>query len=261
MRKLLTLLLTGICLLLTQTLLAKPLVFCHEDKVDFPWRTSDRTGLDLDLIQLVSTDLHQPIILQSLPWARCAQMLQRNEVDGAIGASFVPERQVWGNYPMLKNGKPDSSKRLHVASYSLYLLKANNDQWDGKSLIVGPGQVGFQTGFSIGKLLQKLNVETYSDSPDPLSILRMLSLHRLRAAALQTTRADQLLTEHPELASVISRYPRPLEEKPYYLMLSKQLVAEDPALANKIWGAIARQRESKAYQLQYKKVMANVSQQ
>ncbi|MDA7085331.1 hypothetical protein PH586_02860 [Pseudomonas sp. SA3-5] len=85
-------------------------------------------------------------------------------------------------------------------------------------------------------------------SRDPLALLRMLQYGRIEAAALQSQRADFILQANPPLAARIEKVESLLEEKPYYLMLSKALVAEHPALAQAIWREIARQRESATYQ-------------
>jgi polar amino acid transport system substrate-binding protein len=52
---------------------------------------------------------------------------------------------------------------------------------------------------------------------------------------------------HPSLAGKIEVRGPPLIEKPYYLMLSHQFVATEPALAERIWRTIAQVRNSPAY--------------
>lgn len=225
-----------------------PLTFCHDDQEYFPWWIKEGVGLDGQLIQLLEKAMHIPIVLLPLPWQRCTYLLQQGKVDGAMGVSFLPERMQWGFYPMLADGKPDRSKRLRMSGYSLYRLKGSMLNWDGTTLTLGNGPIGIQTGFSVEDLLKKLHAKVNDGSQNPLAILRMLSLKRLSGAALQTSRGDQLLNENPDLAAVIERCKIPLEEKPYYLMLSHQLVQRDPELAQKIWDTLEQQRESHAFQ-------------
>lgn len=91
-------------------------------------------------------------------------------------------------------------------------------------------------------------LEVDESSRDPLALLQMLVHGRVEAIALQTMRGDFLLQANPQLAVQVEKLPQLLEEKPYYLMLSKALLTRDPELAERIWSEVRRQRESATYQ-------------
>ncbi|MBN3004190.1 transporter substrate-binding domain-containing protein [Chromobacterium alkanivorans] len=226
---------------------AEPLLLCYEDQVSYPWLDGRGGGLDIQLIKQLQGALKRELFLHPMPWRRCINMLRQGKMDGAFAASFVPERSQWGLYPMLPGGAPDVSQRLHSSSYSLYRLKGTTVDWDGARLSSGMAPIGVQTDFSIGAFLRKQQVEIDDSNRDPLAILQMLRLRRLSGAALQTPRAEQILREHPELAEAIERCRLPLEEKPYFLMLSRQLAHREPGLPGRIWTELERQRESPAF--------------
>jgi polar amino acid transport system substrate-binding protein len=78
-------------------------------------------------------------------------------------------------------------------------------------------------------------------------LIEKLLAGRVAAAAVLGGAISARLVREPALARQIEvRYP-PLVEKPYYLMLSRQFVATEPALAERIWNTIAEVRNSPAY--------------
>ena len=56
-----------------------------------------------------------------------------------------------------------------------------------------------------------------------------------------------MLFAQPEFANQLEELPVPLTEKPYYLMLSRQLADSYPELAQRIWKATETVRSSSAY--------------
>lgn len=241
-------------LLLLPLLLAGPLHaapaalrFCHEDQDAYPWVLQDRPGLDVLLIQRVARRLNTPITLHPLPWKRCLAELQSGHMDGAFAASYKEERLGMGRYPSRQDGRLDITRRLHLSSYSLYRVRGNPLDWDGKTLHHLQGAIGTLSGFAIADFLRAHGASVDDSSSNPESTLRKLALGRLQGAALQTPRADRLLRRNPALARQLERLPLPLEERPYYLLLSFSLTSRQPALSRRIWDEIRRVRESAEY--------------
>ncbi len=77
---------------------------CMEDRDIRPWITRDGGGLNVVLLDRVASALGLRFEYQRLPWKRCLDKLKANQVDGAFGASFKPERLEVGAYPMLPGG-------------------------------------------------------------------------------------------------------------------------------------------------------------
>ncbi|WP_165670311.1 substrate-binding periplasmic protein [Metapseudomonas otitidis] len=224
-----------------------PLVFCYEDQDSWPWVMLDGSGLNQALLSQLGKDLHLDIRQVPMPWRRCLDGLSRGTYDGAVAASFNPERQALGLYPGLKDGLPDRDYRLHDASYSLYRIKGSAADWDGQAFHGINGRVASLGGFSIIPTLLRHGLQVEETSRDPVALMRMLHSHRFDVAAMQTLRADKVLADHPDLAADIEKRPIPLEQKDYYLMLSHQRVQGSPELAQAIWDEVRRQRESDAH--------------
>jgi polar amino acid transport system substrate-binding protein len=224
------------------------LTFCHEDQNSFPWVMTDGTGLNLELLGLVQQALELQVTYVAVPWKRCLSGLEQGLYDGAFAASFKPERLQMGHYPVDAEGHPDVLRRLHTSRYSLYRRAGSAVSWDGQRFSQLSGRVGSLSGFSIRDLLLAHRLEVDESSRDPLALLQMLVHGRVEAVALQTMRGDFFLKANPQLAVRVEKLAQPLEEKPYYLMLSKGLLARDADLAERIWNEVQHQRESATYQ-------------
>ncbi|MEX6501287.1 substrate-binding periplasmic protein [Pseudomonas zhanjiangensis] len=250
LRSLVAVALCGLCpgLAVAGQAAVEALVFCHEDQDAYPWVMTDRTGLNLQLLGLVAETLALTFTYVPVPWKRCLSGLEQGLYDGAFASSFKIERLSAGHYPLASDGQPDVNRRLHMSRYALYRRRGEAVTWDGSAFRHLHGRIGSLSGFSIVGFLREQGVEVDETSRDPLAMLRMLDRGRIEAAALQSQRADFVLQANPPLAQRIEKVESLLEEKPYYLMLSKALVAHDPALAQSIWDEIAWQRESPTYQ-------------
>ena len=229
------------------------LIFCHEDQTSYPWELKDGSGLNIILLEMLARRLEITIELPAVPWKRCLQGLADNIYHGAFAASFKPERAAFAHYPRRADGSLDASRRLHTSGYTLYKLKASKLNWDGQRFThLGPDDtIGYQTAFSIGDTLKALGVANLDDgSKIAERILEKLLLNRLAGVALQSFNGDQLLRSIPEFQHRIVAIDTPLITKPYFLILSKQMVAAHPQLARAIWTFIKEIRESQAYQKQ-----------
>lgn len=225
----------------------RELQFCYENEDSYPWVLKNGDGLNIRMISLLSRELGIKIHTLPMPWRRCLSELAGNRVDGAFAASFVAERLAYGQFPMRADGSPDQNRRLHLSSYSLYRLKGDPLSWSGQEFISLQGPIGTLPGFSIINLLKNKGANVDDGSRSPGGTLRKLLLKRIQGAALQTQRADYELASNPTWAKYIERIPLALEQKAYYLMLSHDLVQQDPTLADTIWSEIARIRKSEEY--------------
>lgn len=232
---------------------------CYEDRDSYPWVMTDNSGLNLQLLGLVEHALALRFSYLPVPWKRCLAGLQQNSYDGAFASSYKAERMGLGRYPMDAAGQLDPSKRLHTSGYALYRRTGSAVNWDGNAFQQLHGRVGSLSGFSVVDFLQARGVAVDETSRDPLALLRMLEHGRIEAAALQSLRADFVLQANPSLQASIEKLPVPLEEKPYYLMLSNDYVAANPVLAAAIWAEIERQRESPEYREQARAFLARPS--
>lgn len=221
--------------------------FCAEDENSYPWMLKDRPGLNQIMMSLLARQIGQPIQIERQPWRRCLLSLQAGQVDGAFKASYSAERLAYGRYPLRADGQLDTQRQMLDESYHLYRRKSSRVQWDGERLRYLSAPVGAQTGFSIVAQLRSMGLVVDEGSRVAEAILVKLLRGRIDAAALQTQQGDHALRSDPALGAAIERIGPQLVSKPYYLMLSHQLLARDPALAERIWDGVVAVRESAEY--------------
>ncbi|MDR7305326.1 transporter substrate-binding domain-containing protein [Rhodoferax saidenbachensis] len=232
-----------------------PVRLCFESATIQPWRTAEGRGLNFELLQQASQLVGVPFTYQALPWKRCLASMQANEVDGAFAASFNEERLEMGAYP---GGKTvDASKRMHIDRFVLLRRKGSQVQWDGKQISNLNGPVGAQLGYSIAAQLRSWGVAVEENNQGALALAHRLMLGRVAAVAMGGSDAS-MVSVQPDVAAQLEELPIPLTEKPYYLMLSHQLLANQPELAQRIWKAIETVRNSAAYKRQERQALENM---
>ncbi|AUH53262.1 hypothetical protein CXB49_21980 [Chromobacterium sp. ATCC 53434] len=235
------------CLWLCQAA-AQPRVvrLCHEDAPSYPWLLENGRGLSQIMMAMVSRRLGIVIQSEALPWVRCMSEVKSGRIDGLYKISFTPQRMELGVFPM-KNDQADVALRMLTDSYSLYRVKDGGLGWDGRR-VVGAGKgIAAQAGFSVIAQLQQLGLAVDSSSHNVSVILHKVLLGRVDGAALQSRSADDAIAAEPALQGRLDKLEPPLAVKPYYLIFSHAFYQRDPALAQKIWQAVAIVRGSPAY--------------
>jgi len=229
----------------------RDLRLCYEDQVEWSW-IRPAQGLDSGyvLLQMVKAKLGLNFDYVGLPWKRCLSEMQEGHVDGAVGASFVAERQVMGAYPTDAQGRPDPTRRLAMNGYHLYVPKGSDLGWDGQHFSNLHGPIATIVGYSIIEQLKASGATVYEmggGENQTLGLFQLTIGGHAQAAAMITAGGDAVLHNHPEIAAQMVKYPVPLAEKPYYLMFSHQRVEADPALTERIWSAMAEVRDTPEY--------------
>ena len=226
----------------------------HENMNAYPWVMLDNSGgyvgLDIEFVQLLSKRLSIPITFVPSPGLRALETMKHGGVDGVFASSYKKKRETYGQYPM-KNSQPDRDKRIHTSGYSLYIRKGSSVGFDGKTFAGIENGIGVQQGFSIIPALEKYPVVLVDSTPDPGILLDLLVRNRVDGVALQTARADYLIAGNSEYQLKIEKYQtreKPFHEKPYYIMLSHQLLTEYPAFAGEFWDAVEWVRKSEGFQ-------------
>jgi polar amino acid transport system substrate-binding protein len=222
---------------------APKVTLCFERADVRPWRTEDGRGLNFELLKLVGERERIDFDFQSMPWKRCLAQLKANAVDGAFAVSFKTDRREIGEYP--GGASPDVAKRMHIDRYILIRRKGSNVDWDGKALHNVDGAIGAQLGYSVTDLLRSLNVTVDEGSQRSDELVRKLLAGRLAAAAVGGSDARTLLAG--PYGQQIEALPKPLVEKPYFLLLSHRMVERQPELARRIWEAIETVRNGEQY--------------
>ncbi len=260
MRRLSMFALAACCLLVharAQAAPAERITLCFERQEVRPWRTLDGGGLNFELLAEVARRTGVVFDYQSMPWKRCLEQLKANQVGGAFAVSFNRERMALGAYPGVAPGAPDpradTSKRMHIDTYMLVRRRGSALEWDGKAFRNLDGRIGFQLGYSVGDFLRAQGVTVDEGSQRSDELAQKLIAGRLAGAALGGGDAERLM--RGPYGKRLEVLPVPLIEKPYYLVLSGALVANQPQLAARLWDAIEEVRNTPAYRKREQQAM------
>ena len=199
-------------------------------------------GASIDLLNQVAKELALEIEYVRLPVKRSFESLQAGEVDGGFMYSYKDDRTAFGQFPM-KGGKHDESMRVTSLSYVFYKMVGSPFNWDGKAFSgVGTGKIGYNSGYSVGDELIKKGMAVEEAKTTDQNFKKLIG-GRVTAYAMQDHTGDLYLSENK--ITNVEKVATPWESKPYYLILSKQFVQKNPALAERIWATVAKVRDEK----------------
>lgn len=228
-------------------LVASPIRLCQDEIEETPWRTASNDGLNNVMLRMVESRLKLEIQIEKQPWRRCLSMVQQGEFDGAIAASFRPERQEIGAYPASASGQmPDRHRRMSGEVYYFYKHKDSPFDWDGSAFSGTQLPVAAPMGYSAVERLQEKGLRVDDRERHPEHLLRKVLAGTNAAAVLAQGEGDRLLA-NPRYADKLVRLTVPFYQTDGYLLLSHALVRRDPQLAERIWNGIAEVRASAAY--------------
>ncbi|HEX3991920.1 MAG TPA: hypothetical protein VHX39_12185 [Acetobacteraceae bacterium] len=203
-------------------------------------------GLTIEMLRMASERANVPIEFSRTPWQRGLYLVETGQADAIFASSFVQERQRYGVYP-LRDGRPDTRRKLFDQSYSLYVRGESLVGWDGESLINLHAPVGATPGYAVVPVLRAMGVAV-EEEPSHIANLRKLVAGRLDAyAELETQIRPMLRNDQAEFAGIAELSP-PVLTKPYYLMFSKIFYSKTPDIAERIWDEIAAVGSTTAYQ-------------
>jgi polar amino acid transport system substrate-binding protein len=205
-----------------------------------------KPGLTIEMLRMAGEQANVPIALSRTPWRRGLYLIETGQADAIFASSFVEERLRYGVYPM-RDGHPDTRRKLFDQSYRLYVRAGSGVGWDGRALTNLHAPVGATTGYAVVPVLRAMGVEVVEE-PSHLANLRELVAGRIDAYAELDTHVRPLLRSLPaEFGGIIELSP-PVLSKPYYLMFSRIFYVRAPKIAERIWDAIAVVNDSAAYQ-------------
>lgn len=228
----------------------KTVTLTFENVDSFPWTMKDGSGIDMILLKMTDEALPEVSFKYvQAPWQRCLHNIENGVTEGCFTASFKEARLQHGYYPGTHTGgAADPALRLHSSSYSLYVLSNSNVDVTGKMTISGlSGKIAAPTGYSIGDDLAKAGYTVDAQSSKSMNNFQKLLSGRVEAVAALTLNGDNIIDKNADFKGKVKAIKTPLVDKPYYLMFSKQFLASDKALAEKIWQKAAELRESQAF--------------
>lgn len=231
---------------------AQTLTFVCEDKQDFPTVMGnskvildEKPGMGVEAIRLLEKKIGMTIEIKRVPWKRCLNELEKGKADGLFTASYKDKRKQFGKYPE-KDGQVDPSKRFTASSYAFYKLKDTALDFSAKDYAIFTDKIGGPLGYSIVDDLKKKGLNMEESQSTEVDFKKLLAGRLQAVAALELT-GDYYLSANKNFSEKIEKMSPLIVEKPYYFMVSHQFYEKDPALAEKIFNAIAEIREDPEY--------------
>jgi polar amino acid transport system substrate-binding protein len=204
-----------------------------------------KPGLAVELLRMASTQASIPVTLSRIPWERGLYLIESGQADAIFASSYVQDRLRYGVYPM-KDGQPDTSRKLFDQSYRLYVRAGSGVGWDGETLTNLHAPVGATTGYAVVPVLRAMGVPV-EEEPSHVANLRKLVAGRLDAYAELDTHVRPLLRSNKAEFGGVIELPPPVRTTAYYLMFAKISYGRAPEIAERIWNAIAEVSGSAAY--------------
>ena len=224
------------------------LTFCYEDKQLLPYYAGNsrdipgRPGATIEHLRLASQVAGVQLNLVRLPWLRCLQQLEDNNVD-AIVAAVEPDRLHYTHYPKTADGKPDQQRAINQLGLCLahrfdnpISAKINSDS---QPLTISR-PLGYRPSpFPHNAVL--VGVQS------PQNALDLVVNHRVDATTvLCQLNGVNAKEQHLNMLPIQLMYP-PLHQSDGYLMLSNEFVRKHPKLSEQLWNALPATLNRQSY--------------
>jgi polar amino acid transport system substrate-binding protein len=227
---------------------APTLTFCYEDKQLLPYYAgSGRNipalpGATIEHLRRAAEQSGLKLALVRLPWLRCLQKLESNNVDALI-AAIDAGRAHYTVYPLLPDGSPDSSKAINQLGLCLAHRFDN------------PLPQKLKTADQAFTLARPLGYRPIPFPANTVLVDAHSPQHALQLVVEQRVDATTVLCQlngldarerHLNLLPIQLIYP-PLHVSDGYLMFSKGFYQRYPQFAAKLWQALPQTLDKARY--------------
>jgi polar amino acid transport system substrate-binding protein len=224
------------------------LKFCYEDKQLLPYFTGNgrdtplQPGATIEHLRLATEHAGVSLQLIRLPWLRCLQQLESNDID-ALVAAFVPERAHFTVYPMRPNGEPNPEMAINQMGLCLAHRYDN------------PLQQKIQAGTEILTISRPLGYRPIPFPANSVLIGADSPKHALELVVSGRVDATTVLCQlnglnakerHFNMLPIQILYP-PLHHSTGYLMFSKRFYQQYPKQAEQLWQALPSTLNKESY--------------
>lgn len=228
--------------------------FCYEDKSLEPYYRGqgtlvpkDNPGATIEHLQLLVSKIPGlQLQLERRPWKRCLAKLQSGETD-AVVASYRPEREDIGVYPMLNN-QPDPQRAFSEHQTCLVQRAGSSWRWNGQQVsgidsLVVARPLGYAPLLVPGPK-QVLMHYTLSGTMD----LELLQAGRVHAVTTLCKIAGQSVVSPNILERGLKVLTPALHSNVGYLLFSRQFYQRQRAEAEALWQQLQANKGTEIYQ-------------
>ena len=227
---------------------AAAMTLCIEDADYSPFILPDapaqHAGVLPALAMHAAEHTQQTLKLIRHPWKRCIDMVQKGQVDLILAAIWLPERDVWGQYPKHANapsGPPDRSKRLWTAEYPVFVANNSSLDYDGKAFNATKVGLAGPPGYVVTKRLAAMGL-LYAQPLMPFNGLRLVALERLDGYVVERHIGTHLLYQQ-NLQSKVRTLSPVFQRDDWYVVFSYPFAEQHPEQVAAFYAALEQARE------------------
>jgi polar amino acid transport system substrate-binding protein len=196
-------------------------------------------GIQIDLLMKAAKQAGINVIITRLPSKRVLDNLEKGLSDAALIFSYSEDRAKYADYPM-KDGKPDSARKIYNVGYAIYTKKNSPLKWDGKQFLNLKGPIGSMMGWSVSEELSKMGLKVEEVKTHKQN-LEKLNLGRIEAFVGPEEVIDHLITINDY--KNIEKMQKSFSEKPYFVIFNKKFKDNNSAIVEKLWDKIGNIRD------------------
>lgn len=185
-------------------------------------------GVNIDMMREIAGPLNLRLEWVRAPFARCLYFLQSGAVDVLNVASYSREREQYGVFPTI-NGEIDTSRRFKLDTYYAFVTKHSKVTFNGEEFShLSNRPIATEIKASVIPRLLAMGVELLQQ---PQAEFSFLMLARGRVSAVVTNQYNGL----KYMREGIKRLEPAVQEKPYYLLFSRQYYHQHQDKVEQMW--------------------------
>ena len=202
-------------------------------------------GIQIELLMKAASQVGINVKITRLPSKRVLDNLEKGQSDAALIFSYSEDRAKYADYPM-KNGNPDSARKVYNVGYAIYTKTNSQLKWDGKQFLNSKGVIGSMLGWSVSEDLSKMGLKV-EEVKNHKQNLEKLNLGRIEAFVGPEEVIDYLITINDY--KNIEKMQKPFSEKPYFVIFNKKFKDKNSAIIEKLWDKIGEIRDKTILEL------------
>ncbi len=202
-------------------------------------------GIQIELLMKAAKQVGIKLNITRLPSKRVLDNLEKGQSDAALIFSYSDDRAKYAAYPM-KNGKPDSARKIYNVGYVVYKQKNSPLKWDGKQFLNLKGVIGSILGWSVSEELSKMGLKV-EEVKNHKQNLEKLKLGRIEAFVGPEEVIDYLIKINDY--KNIEKMQKPFSEKPYFVIFNKKFKEINSDSIEKFWDKIGEIRDKTILEL------------
>ncbi|KKO46730.1 amino acid ABC transporter [Arsukibacterium ikkense] len=213
--------------------------FCYEDKQLLPYYAGNNAdipvnpGATIEHLQQATAAAGIGLELLRMPWLRCLQLLEENQVD-ALVAAYSAERAHYTRYPTDAYGQPDPAKAINTNALCL-AYRFNNDLPHKISDTTAGLTIARPHGY---RPLPLPEHATLVGAHSPEQAIELVVSGRVDATTV-TCEINSVAGNQQEIDTLpLKILQPPVYYSVGYLMLSEQFYQQHNAIAEQLWQAL-----------------------